>query len=158
MKTMSPVSDSRRQTARTAFAARSDGGKPADSHSARGRPPRKARRGVPSKTREEKHFLGFVEFIERASSQCRPPSSADPRRFSLHPQRDSATPRFLQQRLAELLSLVIGKSQGRTSLNMTISVLLVILYRAFFWFAMGVEKKSLIKRSAVLQKETTEFR
>lgn len=28
---------------------------------------------------------------------------------------------------------------------MTISVLLVILYRAFFWFAMGVEKKSLIK-------------
>ena len=41
---------------------------------------------------------------------------------------------------------------------MTISVLLVILYRAFFWFAMGVEKKSLIKRSAVLQKETTEFR
>ena len=70
----------------------------------------------------------------------------------LHPQRDIATPRFLQQRLAELLSLVIGKSQGRTSLNMTISVLLVILYRAFFWFAMGVEKKSLIKRSAVLQK------
>ena len=28
---------------------------------------------------------------------------------------------------------------------MTILVLLVILYRAFFWFAMGVEKKSLIK-------------
>ena len=32
----------------------------------------------------------------------------------LHPQRDSTMSRFLQQRLAELLSLVIGKSQGRT--------------------------------------------
>jgi hypothetical protein len=66
--------------------------------------------------------------------------------------------RFFQQRLAELLSLVIGKSQARASLNMTVSVYLVILYRASFWFARGVEKKSLIKRSAVLQKETTEFR
>ena len=53
--------------------------------------------------------------------------------------------RFLQQRLAELLSLVIGKSQAHASLNMTDSVFSVILYRAFFWFAMGVEKKSLIK-------------
>ena len=35
----------------------------------------------------------------------------------LHPQRDSAMPRFLQQRLAELLSFVIGKSQGRTLLE-----------------------------------------
>ncbi len=41
---------------------------------------------------------------------------------------------------------------------MTVSVLLVILYRAFFCFARGVEKKSLIKKSVVLQKETTEFR
>ena len=32
----------------------------------------------------------------------------------LHPQRDSTMSRFLQQRLAELLGLVIGKSQGRT--------------------------------------------
>ena len=47
---------------------------------------------------------------------------------------------------------------NRASLNMTVSVYLVILYRASFWFARGVEKKSLIKRSAVLQKETTEFR
>ena len=29
---------------------------------------------------------------------------------------------------------------------MTISVLLVILYRASFWFARGAEKKTLIKR------------
>ena len=63
--------------------------------------------------REEKHFLGFVEFIERAL--C----NADRLRQLLyggflHPQRDSTMPRFLQQRLAELLSLVIGKSQGRT--------------------------------------------
>ena len=35
---------------------------------------------------------------------------------------------------------------------MTVSVLPVILYRASFWFARGVEKKTLIKRSAVLQK------
>ena len=107
--------------------------------------------------RKEKHFLGFVEFIERA---LRNPDRLRQLLYGgfLHPQRDSTMSRFLQQRLAELLSLVIGKSQGRTSLNMTISVLLVILYRAFFWFAMGVEKKSLIKRSAVLQKETTEFR
>ena len=41
---------------------------------------------------------------------------------------------------------------------MTISVLLVMLYHAYFCFARGVEKKSLIKRSAVLQKETLEFR
>ena len=40
---------------------------------------------------------------------------------------------------------------------MTVSVLLVILYRAFFWFARGAEKKTLIKRGAVLQKETLEF-
>ena len=63
--------------------------------------------------REEKHFLGFVEFIERAL--C----NADRLRQLLyggflHPQRDSTMSRFLQQRLAELLSLVIGKSQGRT--------------------------------------------
>ena len=31
-----------------------------------------------------------------------------------HPQRDGTMSRFLQQCLAELLSLVIGKSQGRT--------------------------------------------
>ena len=81
--------------------------------------------------REEKHFLGFVEFIERAL--C----NADRLRQLLyggflHPQRDSTMSRFLQQRLAELLSLVIGKSQGRAlHENMTASVLLVILYRAF---------------------------
>ena len=63
--------------------------------------------------REEKHFLGFVEFIERALR------NADRLRQLIHggffhPQRDGAAPRFLQQRLAELLSLVIGKSQGCT--------------------------------------------
>ena len=41
---------------------------------------------------------------------------------------------------------------------MTVSVLLVMLYHDSFCFARGVEKKSLIKRSVVLQKETTEFR
>ena len=66
---------------------------------------------------------------------------------------------FLQQRLAELLSLVIGKSQAHAPpLNMTTLVLLVTLYRASFWFARGAEKKTLIKRSAVFQKETLEFR
>ena len=49
--------------------------------------------------------------------------------------------RFLQQRLAELLGLVIGKSQARTSLNMTALVCLVILYRASYSFARGVRKK-----------------
>ena len=107
--------------------------------------------------REEGHLLGFVEFIERALR------NADRLRQLLyggflHPQRDSTMSRFLQQRLAELLSLVIGKSQAHASLNMTILVLLVILYRASFWFARGVEKKTLIKRSAVFQKETLEFR
>lgn len=62
----------------------------------------------------------------------------------LHPQRDSTAPRFLQQRLAELFSLVIGKSQAHALLNMTISVYLVILYHASFWFARGVEKNILI--------------
>ena len=62
--------------------------------------------------REEGHLFGFVEFIERAL--C----NADRLRQLLyggflHPQRDSTMSRFLQQRLAELLSLVIGKSQGR---------------------------------------------
>ena len=52
--------------------------------------------------------------------------------------------RFLQQRLAELLSLVIGKSQAHAPLNMTILVYWVILYHASFWFAMGVEKNILI--------------
>ena len=65
---------------------------------------------------EKKHFFGFVEFIERAL--C----NADRLRQLLyggflHPQRDSTMSRFLQQRLAELLSLVIGKSQGRTLLE-----------------------------------------
>ncbi|MFQ9842859.1 MAG: hypothetical protein ACLRWU_13680, partial [Ruminococcus sp.] len=50
----------------------------------------------------------------------------------------------LQQRLAELLSLVIGKSQAHAPLNMTILVYWVILYHASFWFAMGVEKNILI--------------
>ena len=58
----------------------------------------------------------------------------------LHPQRDSTMSRFLQQRLAELLSLVISKSQAYASLNMTILVCLVILYRLSFSFASGVEK------------------
>ena len=93
--------------------------------------------------REEKHFLGFVEFIERALR------NADRLRQLiyggfLHPQRDSTAPRFLQQRLAELLGLVIGKSQAHAPLNMTISVYLVILYHASFWFARGVEKNILI--------------
>ena len=66
--------------------------------------------------REKKHFFGFVEFIERAL--C----NADRLRQLLyggflHPQRDSTMSRFLQQRLAELLSLVIGKSQGRALLE-----------------------------------------
>ena len=63
--------------------------------------------------REEKHFLGFVEFIERA---LRNPDRLRQLLYGgfLHPQRDSTMSRFLQQRLAELLSLVIGKSQGRT--------------------------------------------
>ena len=62
----------------------------------------------------------------------------------LHPHRDSTMSRFLQQRLAELLSLVIGKSQAHAPLNMTILVYWVILYHASFWFAMGVEKNILI--------------
>ena len=69
----------------------------------------------------------------------------------LHPQRNSAMPRFLQQCLAELLSLVIGKSQARASLNMTVSVLSVILYRAFFWFARGAGKNSLINLFHIAQ-------
>ena len=52
--------------------------------------------------------------------------------------------RFLQQRLAELLSLVIGKSQAHAPLNMTILVYWVILYHASFWFARSVEKNILI--------------
>ena len=59
---------------------------------------------------------------------------------------------------AKLLGLVIGKSQAHASLNMTNSVLLVILYRVSFCFARGAEKKSLIKRGSALQKETLEFR
>ena len=51
-------------------------------------------------------------------------------------------PRFLQQRLAELLGLVSGKSQAHASSNMTVLVLLVILYRASFWFARGAGKKT----------------
>jgi hypothetical protein len=51
---------------------------------------------------------------------------------------------FLQQRLAELLGLVIGKSQALASLNMTVLVHLVILYRASFSFARGAGKNSLI--------------
>ena len=61
----------------------------------------------------------------------------------LHPQRDSAMSCFLQQRLAELLGLVIVKSQARASLNMTVLVRLVILYRASFSFARGAGKNSL---------------
>ena len=66
--------------------------------------------------REEKHFLGFVEFIERALR------NADRLRQLIHggffhPQCDGAAPRFLQQCLAELLGLVIGKSQARASLK-----------------------------------------
>ena len=63
--------------------------------------------------REEKHFLGFVEFIERALRNADRLRQLIHGGF-LHPQRDSTMSRFLQQRLAELLSLVIGKSQGRT--------------------------------------------
>ena len=60
--------------------------------------------------REEKHFLGFVEFIERALR------NADRLRQLLyggflHPKRDSTMSRFLQQRLAELFCFVFGKSQ-----------------------------------------------
>ena len=57
-----------------------------------------------------------------------------------HPQRYSTMSRFFQQRLAELLSLVIGKSQAYASLNMTVLVCSVILYRVSFSFASGVEK------------------
>ena len=94
--------------------------------------------------REEKHFLGFVEFIERAL--C----NADRLRQLLyggflHPQRDSTMSRFLQQRLAELLGLVIGKSQARASFNMTGLVLLVILYRISFRFARGAGKNHIFK-------------
>ena len=63
--------------------------------------------------REEKHFLGFVEFIERALRNADRLRQLIHGGF-LHPQRDSTMSRFLQQRLAELLSLVIGKSQART--------------------------------------------
>lgn len=107
--------------------------------------------------REEKHFLGFVEFIERALRNADRLRQLIHGGF-LHPQRDSTMSRFLQQRLAELVSLVIGKSQAHASLNMTTLVLLVILYRVSFWFARGADKKTLIKRRAVLQKETLEFR
>ena len=62
----------------------------------------------------------------------------------LHPQCNSAMSCFLQQRLAELLGLVIGKSQARASLNMTVLVRLVILYRASFGFARGAGENSLI--------------
>ena len=90
--------------------------------------------------REEKHFLGFVEFIERALRNADSLRQLIHRGF-LHPQRDSTMSRFLQQRLAELLGLVIGKSQAHASLNMTDSVLPVILYRVSFCFARDVEKK-----------------
>ncbi len=60
--------------------------------------------------REEKHFLGFVEFIERALRNTDRLRQLIHGGF-LHPQRDGAASRFLQQRLAELLGLVIGKSQ-----------------------------------------------
>ena len=66
--------------------------------------------------REEKHFLGFVEFIKRAFCDTDSLRQLIHGGF-LHPQRDSTMSRFLQQRLAELLSLVIGKSQGRTLLE-----------------------------------------
>ncbi|WP_279056568.1 hypothetical protein, partial [Gemmiger formicilis] len=58
---------------------------------------------------------------------------------------NSAMSCFLQQRLAELLGLVIGKSQARASLNMTVLVHLVILYRVSFSFARGAGINSLIK-------------
>ena len=100
--------------------------------------------------REEKHFLGFVEFIERALR--------NPDRLRqlihggfLHPQRDSAMSRFLQQRLAELLGLVIGKSQACAPSNMTVLVCLVILYRASFRFARGAGKNSLINLFHIAQ-------
>ena len=107
--------------------------------------------------REKQHFLGFVEFIERALRNADRLRQLIHGGF-LHPQRDSTMSRFLQQCLAELLGLVIGKSQAHASLNMTDSVLSVILYRVSFCFARGAEKKSLIKRGAALQKETLEFR
>ena len=100
--------------------------------------------------REEKHFLGFVEFIERALRNADRLRQLIHGGF-LHPQRDSAMSRFLQQRLSELLVLVIGKSQVRVSLNMTTLVYLVILYRASFRFARGTGKNSLSKRSTMIQ-------
>ena len=66
-----------------------------------------------SKTAKKSHLLGFVEFIERALCDTDRLCQLIHGGF-LHPQRDSTMSRFLQQRLAELLSLVIGKSQGRT--------------------------------------------
>ena len=65
--------------------------------------------------REEKHFLGFVEFIERALRNADRLCQLIHGGF-LHPQCDSTMSRFLQQRLAELLGLVIGKSQARSPL------------------------------------------
>ena len=61
--------------------------------------------------REEKHFLGFVEFIERALRNAGRLRQLLYGGF-LHPQCDGAAPCFLQQCLAELISLVIGKSQA----------------------------------------------
>ena len=93
--------------------------------------------------REEKHFLGFEEFIERALRNADRLRQLIHGGF-LHPQCNSAMSCFLQQRLAELLGLVIGKSQARASLNMTVLVHLVILYRTSFSFARGAGKNSLI--------------
>ena len=92
---------------------------------------------------EEQHFLGFIKFIERAFCYSHSLRQLIHGGF-LHPQRDGTASRFLQQCLAELLSLVIGKSQGCASSNMTVLVLLVILYRVSFWFARGAGKNMLI--------------
>ena len=59
----------------------------------------------------------------------------------IFPEADGAAPCFLQQRLTKLFCFKICKSQGCTYWNMTVSVLPVILYHAFFRFARGKWKK-----------------
>ena len=61
----------------------------------------------------------------------------------ISPKADECMLRFFQQCLAELFCFVFGKVKAKIESfkNMTVSVLLVILYHATFYFARGARKK-----------------
>jgi hypothetical protein len=104
--------------------------------------------------REEKHFLGFVEFIERALCNADRLRQLIHGGF-LHPQRDSAMSRFLQQRLAELLGLVIGKSQASASLKYDRFSLFGHIIPRFFRFCKRCgEKLANQKECSVAERDT----